>query len=154
MVKIELVIHPKWLKMTANKPYVKEVSVNARGYWTDCLARRTLLFIKSRHHISVIIFWPDMADIYFQKEERVMVSNMWNKPITLPTVLRSLPIEIFSSFVKKITHYCREFVIQPKIWIKSRLRLVKQQSNTWKCSFGECWPEIAPGQKGRGVCNF
>ena len=33
---------------------------------TDCLARRRLPFIKGRHHISIIIFWPNMADIYYE----------------------------------------------------------------------------------------
>ena len=54
--------------MSENKPFVKEGSMFADEYRTDCSARKMLPFIKSRRHISIIIFSPDMADIYYKSE--------------------------------------------------------------------------------------
>ena len=58
--------------MTANKPYVKDSSVNARECRTNGLAKRLVPLIMSKHYISVIVFWPDMADIYYQSEVGVV----------------------------------------------------------------------------------
>ena len=51
-----------------SKPYVKEGTMNAREYRTECLAKRLLPFIRSKHNISDVIFWPDMAAIHYQSE--------------------------------------------------------------------------------------
>ena len=38
--------------------------MNAGEYQIDCLAKRLLPLIMSRHNISVIIFWPDKSRIH------------------------------------------------------------------------------------------
>ena len=44
-----------------SKPYFKRGSMKADEYLRECLVKRLLPFLKSKHQLSDVLFWPDMA---------------------------------------------------------------------------------------------
>ena len=109
-----------------SKPYVKKGTMNAREYRIECLAKRLLPFLKSKHNISNVIFWPDMAAIHYQSEVQEWLTSKGiefvKKADNTPNCPQIRPIEKFWQFCKKdyslLPTVCDSTEDMRKKWIK------------------------------------
>ena len=88
-----------------SKPYVKRGSMKADEYLRECLVKRLLPFLKSKHQLSDVLFWPDMASIHYEKN---VINWLESKGIQFvkkahntPNCPQVRPIEKFWSFCKR-----------------------------------------------------
>ena len=110
--------HPKqiliWQAMdqfgNVSKPYLTSHYMTADEYRKECLSKRLLPFLKSKHKLSDILFWPDMASIHYAKSVREWLEKHKIKYVkrkdNAPNCPQVRPIERFWSFCKRDFSKC------------------------------------------------
>ena len=91
-------------------------------------------FLKSKHNIWVIQFWPDMTSIHYDKDVKGWLESHGiqyvKKSDNTQNCPQIRPIEKIWAFIKRNTHWCLKFVNRPEIYVKSGLKLVKISAET------------------------